>query len=230
MVGRAKLLVTNGLGLDDWAGRLASGNKDLVKLVIGDKIQAIETPEEALPGQADEHAGDRHGLQNPHVWLDPQNQIKAAELIRDALIQIEPAHRGEFLSRAANYVEEIRKLDADFKAESAKFTHKEFIGFHSAYDYLARRYGLKQVASLQETGAEGLSVAQVQRVIQIIRERKGAVVFPESAFDAMQVQPVVTATGVKVGTLQPLETYDRLEDTYVSLMRQNLAEMKKAME
>jgi zinc transport system substrate-binding protein len=227
-VARAKLLVTNGLGLDTWATRLAGDNKKLTQLVIGDQLTTIETPEEKLPGQKDEE--DDHGLKNPHVWLDPMNQIKAAELIRDALIKIDPAHRGAFLSRTEAYANDIRKLDADFKEAAAKFTHKEFIGFHSAYDYLARRYGLKQVAAIQETGAEGLNVAQVQRVIQIIRERHVPVVFIENAFSSRQVEPIVKATGVKVGTLQPLETYDKLDDTYVSLMRQNLAEMKKTME
>jgi len=36
--------------------------------------------------------------------------------------------------------------------------------------------------------------------------------------------------GVKLGVLQPLETYEATDDTYVSLMRRNLEELKKAMQ
>jgi len=226
-VAHASFLIRNGLGLDDWADRLATGNTHLTQLVIGDKLRSIETKSELLPGQKPD---EDQTLRNPHVWLDPANQIKAAELIRDALIKIDPAHTEAYVQRAAAYINDIQKLDTDFQAAAATFTHHEFIGFHSAYDYLARRYGLKQVAALQELGSQGMSVAQVQEVIKIIRERHIPVLFSETAFDAKQAQVVVNATGVKLGTLQPLETYDNLNDTYISLMRQNLAELKKAMQ
>jgi ABC-type Zn uptake system ZnuABC Zn-binding protein ZnuA len=255
-VAKARLLVSNGLGLDDWAPKLGAGSRNLSQLVIGKRIATIENPKDeheghdhAAPATAaapaakkDDHAGHDHGHDhkhdhahdhgptNPHVWLDPTNQIKAAEAIRDALIDVDPAHRGGYTNRAGIYIEELKKLDEEFKAATAKFKHKEFIGFHSAYDYLARRYGLTQVAALQEAGSDSMSVAQVQKVIKIIRDRKVPVLFMETAFDAKKAQPVVDATGVKLGTLQPLETYDKLDDTYVSLMRQNLAELKKGLE
>jgi zinc transport system substrate-binding protein len=225
-VARATLLIRNGLGLDDWASRLATGNSHLTQLVFGDQLQAIETKEELLAGQKPEEKS----APNPHVWLDPMNQVKAAEMIRDALIKIDPAHKDAYTTRAAAYIADLQKLDADFQSAAKTFTHHEFVGFHSAYDYLARRYGLKQVAALQELGAQGMSIAQVQDVIKIIRERHVPVLFSETAFDSRQADVVVKATGVKLGTLQPLETYDKPDDTYVSLMRQNLEELKRTMQ
>jgi ABC-type Zn uptake system ZnuABC Zn-binding protein ZnuA len=40
---------------------------------------------------------------------------------------------------------------------------------------------------------------------------------------------IIDETGVKLITLQPLETYDDVQDSYVSLMRQNLAALKTAL-
>jgi len=226
----ASLIIKNGLGLDDWVVNLSSQNKTALRLSIGDDIEAIKTHEETLPGQIAEEKDKTLGDTNPHVWLDPLNQIKAAEMIRNALIKIDPDHKAGFEQRAATYIDSIKKLDADFKAAAATFKHHEFIGFHSAYDYLARRYGLKQVASIQEIGAGGMNPAQVERVEAIINQRHIPVVFTETAFDSKQANVVVKATGVKLGVLEPLETYEKLDQTYVGLMRKNLEELKKAMQ
>lgn len=125
---------------------------------------------------------------------------------------------------------EIRRLDDEYRKATATFKYKEFIGFHSAYDYLARPYGLKQAAALQEIGTGGMSPERVRQVVELIKSHHIPVVFSETAFDAKQAEIVVQQTGVKMGTLQPLETYDNLDDTYVGLMRENLEQLKKAMQ
>jgi ABC-type Zn uptake system ZnuABC Zn-binding protein ZnuA len=225
-VSEARLILKAGLGLDPWIDRLDNDNPNATVLDIGAGLEAIQTEEIALPGQQKE---EESAAGNPHVWLDPLNQIKAAELIRGALIKIDPAHQAAYTQRAAAYVADLRQLDADFAAAAKTFKHKDFVGFHSAYAYLARRYGLRQVASIQELGAGGMNPAQIQKVIEIIKTDHVPVVFSETAFDAKQANIVVQATGVKLGTLQPLETYDDLQDTYVKLMRENLDQLARAM-
>ena len=229
IINRANLIVKNGLGLDDWVIKLASDNTSAMVLSIGDGLEAIETHEEVLPGEAPNHE-EPMGGRNPHVWLNPMNQIAAADMIREALDKLDPAHRSGYDERAAKYEGEIHRLDEEYKDATATFRYKEFIGFHSAYDYLARRYGLKQAAALQEIGEGGMSPERVRQVVELIKSRHIPVVFSETAFDAKQAQTVVKQTGVKLGTLQPLETYDNLNDTYVELMRENLAQLKKAMQ
>ncbi len=225
-VDGAQLIVKAGLGLDVWIDKLRADNQTARVLDVGAGLEAIKTEEIALPGQSRE---ELEGAGNPHVWLDPQNQMKAADEIRDALIQIDPAHKDAYTQRAAAYRADLNTLDGEFAAATAGFKHKSFVGFHSAYAYLARRYGLKQVAAIQEVGTGGMNVAQIQKVIEIIKADNVPVVFSETAFDAKQADVVIQATHVKLGTLQPLETYDDIQDTYVKLMRENLAQLTKAM-
>ena len=79
----------------------------------------------------------------------------AAEAIRDALVKMDPAHKNGYESRAKAYLEDLRKLDQDFTQAAKEFKQKDFIGFHSAYAYLARRYGLNQIASVEELPDRG---------------------------------------------------------------------------
>jgi len=242
-VMKAQLIVKNGLELDSWVDRLAADNKTAIVLSIGDSEKVIKTEEMELPAespatgtkaiQKDEHEehghAHHHDMGNPHLWLDPTIQMRVAQKIRDALIKIDPAHRTGYTERAEAYLVDLKKLDADFMASTATFKHKEFIGFHSAYDYLAKRYGLVQVASISEVDGTGLTPMQIRKVVDLINERKIPVVFSETAFDSRQAENVTKQTGVKLGTLQPLETYDNVNDTYIGLMRQNLASLEKYM-
>ena len=56
------------------------------------------------------------------------------------------------------------------------------------------------------------------------------VIFMETAFPARAADRILEETGVKTGILQPLETYDRPDQTYDSLMRENLAALKAALD
>ena len=110
------------------------------------------------------------------------------------------------------------------------FKSRDFIGFHSAYAYLARHYGLHQVASIEEIPDAGLSLAEIQKVEQIIKDKNIHYIAIENALGAKStIDKIKEEAHVETITLQPLETYDNPNDTYVSLMKQNLAALKTAL-
>jgi len=224
----AGLIVKNGLGIDDWVDRLASdGHARMVE--IGKDAAVLHTEEvEWEPASAAKEAPRDSGSANPHIWLDPAVQMKATEVIRAALVELDPAHQADFAANAAAYTAQLQKLDADFRAATATFKHRDFIGFHSAYDYLAHRYGLRQVAALQEVEGS-LSPAQIDKVIALIRKDHVPVLFTEDAFPQQSADLIKRETGVELGVLQPLESYPNLNATYDSLMRQNLAELQRTL-
>ena len=92
-----------------------------------------------------------------------------------------------------------------------------------------KRYGLNQVAAVEELPDQGPSLAQQANIIKLIREKHIKVIFMETAFPAKAADRIIEETGVKTGILQPLETYDNTDQTYVSLMRDNLKALKDAM-
>jgi zinc transport system substrate-binding protein len=229
---RAKLYIKNGAGLDDRFDNLITDRNATKVLTISEAIPKSEL----LKGVDDhDHAGNDHTAHaeaagmNPHIWLDPTLQIAAAEKIRDALVAMDPAHKVTFEANATKYIESLRKLDADFKASAETFKTKKFIGFHSAYDYLARRYGLEQIASVEEVAGSGLTVERAKEVIDLIRKNNIKYLAVETALSGKGADLIKQETGVETIILQPLETYDDPANTYESLMRQNLESLKKML-
>jgi zinc transport system substrate-binding protein len=232
---QSQLIVANGLNIDRWVVKLGADTPSAITLNISDLIAkngipplhtaetSLTDPKDRKPDTEDDTAG------NPHIWLDPRVQAMAATAIRDALIKIDPTHADAYKQRAAAYLKQLANLDQDFAAAAASFKQKDFIGFHSAYEYLARRYGLHQVASVEELPGEGPTISQTAAIIRLIKAKDIHVIFTENAFPAKAADMIVRETGVTTGVLQPLETYDDLNQTYVGLMRQNLEAFKKAL-
>lgn len=234
---RAALIVKNGLNIDRWIDKLAAGNDQVLMIDVGALvksrgIQPLQTEEtsvtETKPGEKKEQEDTSAG--NPHVWLDPRVQAMAAEAIRDALITLDAAHKEGYTQRAGAYLEQLKELDKEFQDATSHFKQKNFIGFHSAYAYLARRYGLNQVASIEELPGEGPTLSQTVNIIKLIKRDNIKVIFTENAFPAKAADMIVRETGVTTGVLQPLETYDDTKQTYVALMRENLESLKKALD
>jgi zinc transport system substrate-binding protein len=233
LAAQANLYVKNGLALDDQFDKLLDGSRAKI-LNVSEHIpkdlflttQELSLDEAASTAPATRTAG---AAVNPHIWLDPQIQIKATELIRDAIIDLDPADRQTFEKNAAAYTDDLNKLDADFKSETATFKNKDFIGFHSAYEYLARRYGLHQIASIEELPGSEITIDQSQKIIKLIQQRHIKYIAVENAFSGSSAKMIEQQTGVKEIVLQPLETYDNAADTYVKYMRANLQALKTAL-
>lgn len=230
LVSRAKLFIMNGLGLDDRFVPLL-GDSSATKLVIAEAVPKAEIlhTEEVSLGEGPAAMNQNATLSNPHIWLDPAVQMKAAEAIRDALIKIDPSDKATFEANAEKYLQSLHTLDEQFKESVKTFKTRDFIGFHSAYEYLAHRYGLHQVASIEEIPDAGLSMAQVQKILQIIKDKNIHYIAVETALNGKAADKIKEEGNVQTITLQPLETYDNPSDTYVSLMQQNLAALKTAL-
>ncbi len=199
-VSDAILIVRNGLGIDPWLDKLASDSKATI-IDVSREAEVLHTAEMGLdegpkggarggegpglpPGAtARAAAPHEHAFGNPHIWLDPHVQMAAAGRIRECLIKLDPANAETYRGNAEKYLGELRQLDEDFVAAAKTFARKDFIGFHSAYDYLSHRYGLRQVAAIEEVPGTGLTPAQADKIIQIIKREHIPVIFMETAPD-----------------------------------------------
>jgi zinc/manganese transport system substrate-binding protein len=79
---RARLVVTNGIGYDAWAGKLLDANP-----VDGRRVLEV--------GEIVDVADDG----NPHQWYSPDAVDEVANAITDALVDLEPEQRADFEDR-----------------------------------------------------------------------------------------------------------------------------------
>lgn len=217
MLSEARVLVLNGVGLEFWADD-AVGAADNPRLIVVDTSQGFTV----LEGDADEPGG------NPHVWLDPLNAIHQVERIRDALVQADPDGTEVYRANAARYIGELRTLDQEIRDRVATFSSKQFIAFHPAWVYFARRYGLEQVAVIETTPGKEPSPAEVAQIVKTARAIGAKAIFAEPQFSPKAAEVIAAESGAEVLFLNPLG--DPPDFRYVDMMRRNLEEMTKALQ
>jgi len=216
-VARANLLVLNGIGLEYWADNLIQGAGN-PRLIVVDTSQGIEI--------LDDETGGLGG--NPHVWLDPRNVIMQVEHIRDALIQADAAHAEVYRSRSQAYIDQLHALDREVAAETGTWSSREFVAFHPAWVYFARRYGLEQAAVIESSPGREPSPAEVARIIETAKRIGARAIFAEPQFSTKAAQTIAEETGAAVLFLDPLGS--SLNDpSYLSLLRYNVVQMAVAL-
>jgi zinc transport system substrate-binding protein len=216
-VSKARLLVLNGVELEYWADKLiqSAGNPNLIVVDTSEGIEILER-------EAAETGG------NPHIWLDPRNAIVQVEHIRSALLQANPAHAADYRANAESYIAELRELDQEIANEVATWSSRQFIAFHPAWVYFARRYGLEQAAVIERSPGREPSPAEVAQIVETARRIGARAIFAEPQFSPRAAQTIAEESQVQVLFLDPLGS--SLDDpSYLNLMRYNLAQMAKAL-
>jgi zinc transport system substrate-binding protein len=159
---------------------------------------------------------------DPHVWLDPVRYRQTAEKI------------GEVLQRPSEpFVRRLAKLHTDFEQGLARCERREIVTSHEAFGYLADRYGLEQIAITGISPEAELTPRALERVVDQVRASGATTVFSETLLSPRIAETVARETGARTAVLNPIEglTEDELArgDNYFSVMRDNLATLRKSL-
>jgi zinc transport system substrate-binding protein len=225
-LAQAKLLIKNGLGLDDFADGLisSSGNAELKVVSSSQGVKTLGQVGEIVPIAK----GEKEGPSNPHIWLDPIRAKQQVGNIRDALIAADPSHSSSYKSNAEVYIGKLQVLDQEYKKALASTKKKEFITFHNAFPYLADRYGLKQLAIISIPEDE-LTPEDVKKTVQAVKKYKVKVLLSEPGVDNKLFTTLSKDLNINVKTMDSLENGTLDPDHYFKVMRTNLEALKEAL-
>jgi zinc transport system substrate-binding protein len=225
-LAQAKLLIKNGLGLDDFVDGLisSSGNSELKIISASQGIKTIGQVGELVPITK----GSQERTLNPHIWLDPIRVKQQVENIQDALIAADPSHSKSYRNNAEAYISKLQALDQEYKKALALTRKKEFITFHDAFPYLADRYGLKQLAVIAIPEDE-LTPEDVKKAVQAAKKYKVKVLLSEPGVDNKLFTTLSKDLNINVKTMDSLENGTLDPDYYFKGMRANLEVLKEAL-
>ena len=168
-------------------------------LIVADTCQGIERiPMESRHRQEDALEGNM----DPHVWLSPSLVRIIAKNILEALVQADPRAKNLFQKNHEKFSLEIVRLDEELKKILAPGKETAFLVFHPAWGYFARDYGLKQIPVEMEGKNPGPK--DLQRIIELARERNIKVVFAQPQVSPKMAQTIADAIGGQVALIDPL--------------------------
>ncbi|WP_288351102.1 zinc ABC transporter substrate-binding protein [uncultured Thalassospira sp.] len=177
---------------------------------------------------ADTHDSDddhhhEHGGIDPHIWMDPANGASIAIAITDELVEIDPEHADAYRDNLKTLLASLTSLGNDLRQKVAPIQGKPYVVFHDAYQYLEAGFGLTAVGSITVSPDQKPGAKRLHEIEDKIRDTGAVCIFAEPQFRPAVVQAVVSDTGIRTGTLDPLGADLKAgPDTYQQILAQNV--------
>ncbi|MFD6588068.1 metal ABC transporter substrate-binding protein [Streptomyces anulatus] len=181
--------------------------------------------------EGDGHNHGEEGGADPHIWLDPVKYAEVAKGVGKSLEKADPDHAADYKKNTDALVAELGELNTAYETGLKNTSTKTFITTHSAFGYLAERYGLTQQGIAGIDPEAEPSPARIQEIHTIAEKEKATTVFFETLASDRTAKTLAKDTGLKTGVLDPLEgiTDKSRGADYIEVMESNLAALQKAL-
>ena len=167
---------------------------------------------------------------DPHVWLDPGVFTQVVDRIEAALVDADAVGADGYRARADDYRRRVAELDAELRAGLADCERRTIVTTHEAFGYLARRYGLEQVAVSGLSPEAEPDPRRLAELADLVRSRGLTTIFTEELASARVAETLAREAGVQTAVLHTIEGIeDEAGDDYFSLMRTNLSALRTAL-
>jgi zinc transport system substrate-binding protein len=217
---KANVFVYNGAGMETWAQDILSslGNKSLRAVEASRGVTLI----------------DEGAASDPHVWLDPRIAKTELSNIKDAFAAADPGNASYYGANYDKYAAELDALDADMRTALSACPKKDIVVAHQAFSYLCSAYGLNQIAIEGVAAESEPDPARMAQIVNFVKANGVRVIFFEELISPKVAQSIADESGARVAVLNPIEGISgdavAAGEDYISVMRKNLDELKKALE
>ncbi|WP_027085967.1 metal ABC transporter solute-binding protein, Zn/Mn family [Cohnella panacarvi] len=168
---------------------------------------------------------------DPHIWFNVQLWMKAAESIRDALAEFDPAHAEQYATNAEAYLNELRQLDAEVaeKIKTIPEQSRVLVTAHDAFGYFGDAYGMKVMGLQGMSTASEAGTKDVTDLRDFLIDNKIKAVFIESSVPRKAIDAVIQGAKEKGHELKvggelfsdAMGEEGTPEGTYIGMVRHN---------
>ncbi len=200
-LNRADALIEGGAELElGWLPPLLENSRNAKisagapgRIVASEGIRLIE-----IPTSFDRSKGDVHSLGNPHFMIDPINVKIIARNIADHLTQIDPKSAATYRGNLARFNTKLDTKFADWQKQLAPYRGAKIVTYHKDFGYLAERFGLNIVETLEPKPGIAPSPAHLAQVIGKMKATNAKVILVQPFQNRRTAETVARQTGAVV--------------------------------
>ncbi|MCW6679787.1 zinc ABC transporter substrate-binding protein [Aerococcaceae bacterium NML160702] len=172
---------------------------------------------------------DEANLYDPHTWLDPIEAAQEAHLIAEALSEVDSDNAEIYKERAQQFEVRAQKLVETYQPIFEHLEQKTFVTQHTAFYYLAERFGLQQLGIAGISTEQEPSPRKMAEVMQFVERYQVDTIFIEPNVSDKIAKIISEKTGVKLVNLSPLESAPHNDLTFLENLEQQLSVLSQAL-
>jgi zinc/manganese transport system substrate-binding protein len=235
-LNRADVLIEGGAELElGWLpplmesarnSKIASGARG--RIVASQGIEMIE-----VPATFDRSKGDIHALGNPHFLIDPVRAKAVATHVAEQLAKVQPASADVFMSNLKAFNAALDAKYAEWQKQLEPFKGAKIVTYHRDFVYLAERFNLSVLETLEPKPGIAPSPSHLAQVISAMRNEKARVILVQPYQNrktaetvARQTSAVVLDTPQQPGAVPGTDTYLQMMDHLIQTIVNGLQENK----
>lgn len=193
MLSETDLFIANGLFLEEPTLQLAEANLPTGSATLTLADETISRDEWAF----DFSFPEDQGIPNPHLCLDVRHAMAYVELIRDGLVEVDPAGSDVYADNAASYLSQLEELDAAIEQAISTIPagDRKLVTYHDSWPYFGQRYDIEVVAAVQPADFSEPSASEVRSIIDQVRDAQVPAVFGSEVFPTEVVRVIAEEAG-----------------------------------
>ena len=188
--------ISNGfLGFEmTWLDRFYEVNKTMRSLSLGEYIDPLE--------EEHHHEGGHSESADPHYWVSPVCAKIMAARIRDFLVELNPSGEEKYESNYEILDSIIASVENRAHELFSDYRNRVFMIYHPNLGYLARDYGLEEIA-VEYEGKEP-PPSRMRYLIDRARKENIKVIFVQKEYDKKNAISIADEIGAEVKVIDPL--------------------------
>jgi zinc/manganese transport system substrate-binding protein len=232
-LNRADVLIEGGAELElGWLPPLLDNSRNARistgapgRIVASQGIRLLE-----IPVTFDRSRGDVHALGNPHFLMDPVNVKTVAANIADHLSRVDPSSAAIFRSNLENFTRALDGKMAEWTRQLDPYRGAKIVTYHRDFVYLASRFNLQILETLESKPGIAPSPAHLAAVISAMKTNHARVIIVQPYQNRRTAETVARQTDGMVLDISQQPGAIPNTDSYFSMMDYLVGTLAKALE
>jgi zinc transport system substrate-binding protein len=215
-IAGARLLITNGLGMESFLDRVAAQSPSLQVVRLSEGIRSLTDP----------HTGQA----NPHLWVSLSGAMAQVKNLGAAMEAADPSHAAQYRKNTGEYLARLETLREKFLAALRPYKGTKIITLHEAFPYFAEEFGFVVAGVIQREPGSAPSAKELAETIDLVKNSGVREIWIEPQYPAGSAETIARETGARILVLDPAVTGPEDPDAYLRIMEKNLETLKTVLE
>ena len=172
---------------------------------------------------------DEKTLYGPHTLLDLDKVAEEVQFITQLLSNVDGKNAINYKKNATKFAKKTKELSRQYQGVFNELRNKTFVTQHTAFSYLAKPFGLKQLGISGISPDQEPSPRQLTEIEDFIKNRQVKTIFVETNASSKLAEPLNKAAGVNLKVLNPLEADPDNGRNYLENLEDNFKVLNKEL-